>query len=396
MSTVRNASPKMPVSSSVPPGNDRIYLSPPHMSEERYEQIFVAEAFATNWIAPIGPHVNALEEEFAQLNGSSYAAALSTGTAALHLALRLIGVRPGDEIFCSSFTFCASANPIVYEGGKPVFIDSSQDTWNMDPSLLADELKRCAESAKLPKAVVVVDLYGQSADWNAIQEVCRKYEEPIIEDAAEALGATYRGKRVGNFGCMGIFSFNGNKIITGSGGGVLVSEDEELIARTRNLSTQARLPVPYYEHAEIGYNYRMSNVVAAIIRGQLRVLPRRIARKRQIFDLYRKLLAGLPGIEFMPEASYGASNQWLTCILIDPKSFGASCEDLRLKLEEHNIESRPLWKPLHAQPVFRDARRVGGAVSEELFSRGLCLPSGTALSDEQIRRVAAIIHSWSR
>ena len=298
--------------------SERIYLSPPHMSEEGYEQSFVEEAFASNWIAPIGPHVNALEEEFAQFNGSSYAAALSTGTAALHLALRLIGIRPGDEVFCSSFTFCASANPIVYEGGQPVFIDSSLDTWNMDPALLAEELQNCKRKGKLPKAVVVVDLYGQSADWKPILEVCRQYGVPVIEDAAEALGATYHGTRTGNFGTMGIFSFNGNKIITGSGGGMLVSETQELISHARNLSTQARMPAAHYEHTEIGYNYRMSNVVAAIIRGQLRVLPRRVARKREIFDLYRERLGGVPGIEFMPEAAYGSSSRWLTCITIDP------------------------------------------------------------------------------
>jgi len=372
---------------------ERIYLSPPHMSEEGYEQSYVEEAFATNWIAPIGPHVNTLEAEFARFNGSAYAAALSSGTAALHLALRLIGIRPGDEVFCSTLTFCASANPIVYEGGIPVFIDSSAHTWNMDPGLLAEELARCTRAGKLPKAVMVVDLYGQSADWDSIRQTCAEYEIPVIEDAAEALGSTYHGKHTGNFGEAGIFSFNGNKIITGSGGGMIVSDHPKLVEHARHLSTQARLPLPHYEHVEIGYNYRMSNVVAAIIRGQLRVLPRRLARKRQIHELYVELLVNVPGINFMPEAVYGQSNHWLTCITVDPQLFGASAEDIRLSLEQHNIESRPLWKPMHTQPVFKGTRCVGGSVSERLFSQGLCLPSGTALTNDQVGQIVSVVQS---
>jgi dTDP-4-amino-4,6-dideoxygalactose transaminase len=360
---------------------ERIYLSPPHMSDEGYERAFVQEAFDTNWIAPIGPHVNELEREFAGDNGTLYAAALSTGTAALHLALRMLELQPGDEVFCSSFTFCASANPIVYEGATPVFIDSDTASWNMDPALLAEELERRAREGRLPKAVVVVDLYGQSADWAPILEACRRYEIPVLEDAAEALGATYEGMRTGNFGYAGVFSFNGNKIITGSGGGMLVSADEKLIAQARNLSTQARMPEPYYQHTEIGFNYRMSNVMAGIVRG------------REIFDWYRARLADMPGISFMPEAPYGQSNRWLTCIQVDPQESGTTAEEIRLELDKHNIESRPLWKPLHLQPVFDGCRMVGGEVSEELFERGLCLPSGTALTESQLEQIAEIIMS---
>jgi pyridoxal phosphate-dependent aminotransferase EpsN len=373
--------------------HERIYLSPPHMSEEGFERAFVQEAFDSNWIAPIGPHVNELEKEFARQNGSLHAAALSTGTAALHLALRMLDLKPGEEVFCSSLTFCASANPIIYEGAAPVFIDADARTWNMDANLLAAELKRCARINRLPRAVIVVDLYGQSADWDPILDVCNSYAVPVLEDAAEALGATYRGVRTGNFGYAGVFSFNGNKIITGSGGGLLVSANEELITKVRNLSTQARMPAPYYQHEEIGYNYRMSNVVAGIVRGQLRVLPQRLARKREIFAWYRARLESLPGVRFMPEADFGASNHWLTCIQVDPHRFGVSAEEIRLALETYNIESRPLWKPLHLQPVFAGCRSVGGAVSEQLFDQGLCLPSGTALTEDQLDWIASIVES---
>lgn len=372
---------------------ERIYLSPPHMSEEGFERAFVEEAFDTNWIAPIGPHVNELETEFARQNGSLHAAALSTGTAALHLALRVIGIGRGDEVFCPTLTFCASANPVVYEGARPVFVDADLSTWNMDPSLLAEELERVARRGRLPKAVIAVDLYGQSADWKPILDACARYEVPVLEDAAEALGATYRGTRTGNFGYAGVFSFNGNKIITGSGGGMLVSSDEQLIARVRNLSTQARVAVPHYQHEEIGYNYRMSNVVAGIVRGQLRVLRERLSRKREIFEWYRSRLSNVPGISFMPEALYGQSNRWLTCILVDQKAFGAKAEEIRHELEAHNIESRPLWKPLHLQPVFAGCRRVGGCVSESLFATGLCLPSGTALTEGQLELISSVVES---
>ena len=370
---------------------DRIYLSPPHMSAAGYELKYIHEAFDTNWIAPIGPHVSALEEEFAQDNGSEHAAALSCGTAAIHLALHLLGVGPGDDIFCSSFTFCASANPAIYLGAKPVFIDSDKATWTMNPILLASELRRRSRVGKLPKAVVAVDLYGQSADYNAILAACDEFDVPLIEDAAEALGSTYHDQRTGNFGAFGVFSFNGNKIITGSSGGMLVSKNQAWITQARALATQARSPAPHYEHVEIGYNYRISNIVAGILRGQLRVLPERVARKREIFENYRTRLESLPGISFMPEAPYGQSNRWLTCVLINPREFGATREDVRLALEAQNIESRPLWKPLHLQPVFRECDVIGGEVLARLFDYGLCLPSGTALTDAELDRVMSII-----
>jgi pyridoxal phosphate-dependent aminotransferase EpsN len=371
----------------------RIYLSPPHMSGDELE--FVKEAFESNWIAPLGPQVDAFEKEFARMNGSRHAAALSTGTAALHLALRVLGVRPGDEVICSSFTFCASATPIVYEGASPVFIDSERQSWNMDPELLDKELRRCEELGRLPKAVIVVHLYGQSADMEAIAEACDKYAVPLIEDAAEALGATYKGKRTGTFGRAGVFSFNGNKIITTSAGGMLVSEDGKLIEKARFLATQARDPAPHYQHSKIGYNYRMSNVLAAIGRGQLRVLEERVNQKRAVFEAYRTRLEGLPGIEFMPEPETCRSNRWLTCVTVDPETFGATREEVRVRLEENNVESRPLWKPMHMQPVFAGCRACGGEVCEQLFRHGLCLPSGTAMTEEDIEFVCDTIRRMS-
>jgi dTDP-4-amino-4,6-dideoxygalactose transaminase len=369
----------------------RIYLSPPHMSGNEIE--FVKEAFESNWIAPVGAHVEAFEKEFAERNGSTYAVAVSTGTAAIHLALRILGVGPGDEVICSSFTFCASATPITYEGASPVFIDSDLRSWNMDPELLDKELRRCAELGKLPKAVIVVHLYGQSADMDSIMGSCEKYAVPVIEDAAEALGATYQGRRTGTFGLMGAFSFNGNKIITTSTGGMLVSEDGELIEKARFLATQARDPAPHYQHSEIGYNYRMSNVLAAIGRGQIRVLEERVNQKRAVFEAYRARLGELPGIEFMPEPDDCRSNRWLTCITIDPEKFGAAREDVRVRLAEKDVESRPLWKPMHMQPAFAGCRFSGGTVSETLFHLGLCLPSGTALTEEDIDFVCRVVRS---
>ncbi|MDP8240572.1 MAG: aminotransferase class I/II-fold pyridoxal phosphate-dependent enzyme [Candidatus Hatepunaea meridiana] len=371
----------------------RLFLSPPHMSDEGYELQFVKDAFESNWIAPIGPHVDAFEREFADYIGISHAAALSSGTAALHLALLLLGVKEDDEVLCSSFTFSATANAITYQRAHPVFIDSDDSSWNMDTDLLVEELRRCAKRGILPKAVIVVDLYGQSADYDAILESCQEYNVPVIEDAAEALGATYRGMKCGDFGIAGILSFNGNKIITSSGGGMLVSEDRKLIEKARFLSTQARDQAPHYQHSEIGYNYRMSNVVAAIGRGQLKILDKRVEQKRQIFDYYKRVLNELPGIEFMPEAEYGRCTRWLTCITVDPKEFGGTREDIRLKLEENNIESRPLWKPMHMQPVFEGCRIVGGSVSERLFETGLCLPSGTAMSEGDLSLICSLIRS---
>lgn len=369
----------------------RIYLSPPHMSGLELE--FVKEAFESNWIAPLGPQVDAFEKEFAELNGAGHAFAVSSGTAALHLVLRILGVGPGDEVLCSSFTFCASATPIVYQGASPVFIDCELRSWNMDPELLREELRRCADAGKLPKAVVVVHLYGQSADMDPIIEACDEYNIPVIEDAAEALGATYKGKRTGSMGLAGIFSFNGNKIITTSSGGMIVSEDRKLMKEARFLATQARDDAPHYQHSEIGYNYRLSNILAAIGRGQIRVLDERVNRKRAVFEAYRARLGDLPGIEFMPEPEHYRSNRWLTCITIDPKKFGATPENVRLRLEENNVEARPLWKPMHIQPVFSGCRVCGGPVSEGLFERGLCLPSGTAMTEENISFICGLIGS---
>lgn len=368
----------------------RIYLSPPHMSGLEWK--FLEEAFESGWIAPLGPQVEAFEEEFAAKVGAKYALALSAGTAAIHLALIHLGVGPGDEVFVSTLTFAASANPIVYQGARPVFIDSERTSWNMDPALLEDALRRRAKAGKLPKAVIVVHLYGQSANMDAIMEICQRYHVPVVEDAAEALGATYKGRSPGTLGVAGIFSFNGNKIITTSGGGMLVSDDAAFIAHARKLATQAREPAPHYEHQEIGYNYRMSNLLAAVGRGQLRVLEDRVRRKREIFAAYRRALQNIPGLEFMPEAPWGRASRWLTVITINPDDFGSTREDVRLALEAENIEARPVWKPMHLQPVYRDCEVVGGAVAEDLFARGLCLPSGTQMSAADIRRVVAVIH----
>jgi pyridoxal phosphate-dependent aminotransferase EpsN len=367
----------------------RIYLSPPNLDGRERELLF--EAYESSWITTLGPQVDAFEEEMCKKIGVRGAVALVSGTAGLHLALLMLGVEKGDEVLCSDLTFAASANAIVYCGATPIFVDCNRETWNMDPSLLAKELDERARKGKLPKAAVVVDLYGQCADYSAIQGICSKYEVPMIEDAAEALGATYNGTFAGKFGVMGLFSFNGNKIVTTSGGGMLVSDNEAYIQRARFLSTQARDPAPHYQHSHIGYNYRLSNLLAAVGRGQLERLDEKVAMKRAINEFYRKGLGGLPGIEWMPEAPYGKSNCWLTVILINPKKFGADRETVRLALEEENIESRPIWKPMHLQPVFKDCRIRGGAVSEGLFDRGLCLPSGTQLTEEDLERILKII-----
>jgi dTDP-4-amino-4,6-dideoxygalactose transaminase len=362
-----------------------ILLSTPHMGDREHQ--FVTEAFETNWIAPIGPHVNAFEQEFCEVVGSSHAAAVSSGTAALHLALKLVGVGVGDEVFCSTLTFSASANPIAYLGAKPVFIDSDRVSWNMNPELLRAALAQRAKVGKLPKAVVLVHLYGQSADIDPILAACQEYGVPMIEDAAEALGATYKGRSPGSFGTIGIFSFNGNKIITTSGGGMLVSEDANITSKAKFLATQARDPAPHYQHSEIGYNYRLSNVLAGIGRGQLLVLADRVAARRRNCAVYEQALGKLPGIEFMPEAPWGSATRWLTCLTIDPTAFGADRERVRLALGEAQIEARPVWKPLHMQPIFQDSECFGGEVAEDLFERGLCLPSGSNLSDEDLNCV---------
>ena len=369
-----------------------ILLSTPHMGSIELE--FVKEAFDTNWIAPVGPHVDAFEQEFCQVTGASHAAALSSGTAALHLALQLVGVQSGDEVFCSTLTFVATANPITYLGAKPVFIDSDRTSWNMNPDLLREALKYRSHIGKLPKAVVIVHLYGQSADSDPILEACNRYEIPLIEDAAESLGATYKGRSPGTFGRIGIYSFNGNKIITTSGGGMLVSHDPELVAKARFLATQARDPAPHYQHSEIGYNYRLSNVLAGIGRGQLRVLSDRVAARRRNFEIYASALGNLPGIEFMPSASFGHATRWLTCLTIDPTAFGADREQIRVALAEQQIETRPVWKPLHLQPVFAECECIGGAVAEDLFAHGLCLPSGSNLTTEDLERVIQAIAAF--
>ncbi len=367
----------------------RIYLSPPLMSGRELE--LVKEAFESNWIAPLGPMVDAFEAEMADYVGMSHAAALTSGTAALHLALILAGVGDGDEVICSSFTFGASANAIRYQRANPVFIDSDAGTWNLDPDLFEETLEASRKQGRAPKAAIVVDLYGQCADYSRIEPICERYGVALIEDAAEALGADCEGHKAGSFGKMGILSFNGNKIITTSGGGMLLSDDETLIKKSCFLATQARDPAPHYQHSEIGYNYRMSNILAAIGRGQLQVLDERVRSKRDIFDEYVKGLDDLPGISFMPEAPYGRSTRWLTCLTVDSEAFGATREDVRLALEAQNIESRPLWKPMHLQPVFQGCRVVGGKVSEELFKKGLCLPSGSNLSRTDQERVIGIV-----
>jgi dTDP-4-amino-4,6-dideoxygalactose transaminase len=379
-----------PVSSAAPlaatPASRRIHLSSPHMGGD--EERFVADAFATNWIAPLGPHVDGFEREFAEAVGSPYAAALTSGTAALHLALQLVGVRAGDDVLVSTLTFSASVNPIVYLGARPVFVDSEARSWNMDPALLVEELDRRARTGTLPRAVVLVHLYGQSADIAPIAEACDRHGVALVEDAAEALGADYHGRAPGTFGRVGIFSFNGNKIITTSGGGMLVSADAALVAHARKLATQAREPAPHYEHAEIGYNYRLSNVLAAIGRGQLRVLEERVQARRRNFAFYEATLGDLPGVRFMPEAAWGRHTRWLTCLTIDPVD-GIDRERVRLALEADEIEARPVWKPMHLQPVFAASPAVGGDVAAGLFARGLCLPSGSNLTADDLHRVAA-------
>ena len=383
----------------------RIFLSPPHMSGD--ETAFIRQAFKSNYIAPAGPMVDAFEREFSKATGLRHAAAVSSGTAAMHLAMNLIDVRPGDEVFASSLTFIGSVTPIIFQGAVPVFIDSNFTSWNMNPELLRRELERSAKRGKLPKAVVPTDIYGQCADLDAILEVCAPCGVPVVVDAAEALGASYKGRGAGVGARAAIFSFNGNKILTTSGGGMIASDDQELIGRARFLSEQAKDPAPHYEHSTIGYNYRMSNILAALGRGQLKSLEARIARKRKIFEYYSQALGDLPGITFMPEAAYGRCTRWLTVILIEKEAFGAASDDVRLALETQNIESRPVWKPMHLQPVFKiegqparsrcgggnpwPARTVGGSVSEYLFANGLCLPSGTSIKESELARVAAII-----
>jgi pyridoxal phosphate-dependent aminotransferase EpsN len=359
--------------------NKRIYVSPPHMGTE--ERRLLLDAFDSNWIAPAGPHLDLFEEELAARTGVDHALALSSGTAALHLALLALGIGEGDEVYTSTLTFAASVNAIRYVGATPVLIDADPTTWTLDTGLLRREIDAAASRGAPPRAVIAVDVYGQCADYDAIADACRPYGIPVIADASESLGATYRDRPAGAQGTMGVFSFNGNKIITAGGGGMLLSNDEDAIGRARYLANHARDPAPHYEHSDIGYSYRMSNILAALGRGQLRVLDDRVVRRRDNNAFYRQALADLPGIEFMPEAGYGEATFWLTAVTIDPGLLGIDRETLRLHLESENIESRPVLKPMHLQPVFRDCRTLGGSVSAALFDTGLCLPSGSNLDD---------------
>ncbi len=363
----------------------KIYLASPHMSEEGFEKEFVKEAFDTNWIAPLGPNVTNFENELAQKVGSKFASATVSGTAAIHLALKAIGIKEGDIVLCQSLTFAATCNPIVYERAIPVFVDSNLETWNMDPESLEKALKKYGQKVK---AVLVVHLYGLSADLEKIVELCDRYNVVLIEDSAESLGTYYKGKHTGTFGKYGIFSFNGNKIITTSGGGMLVSNDEERIAKTRFWATQARENERHYQHNEIGYNYRMSNISAGIGRGQLKVLEQRVAKKKYIFDFYKRELGQLDGVDFMPINEWNEPNYWLTVMTL---SGNIRPIDIILALEKDKIESRPVWKPMHLQPVFKDCDFIGGNVSEDIFNRGVCLPSDTKLEDKDLERIVKII-----
>ncbi|WP_375742050.1 aminotransferase class I/II-fold pyridoxal phosphate-dependent enzyme [Corallococcus interemptor] len=374
--------------------SSRIYLSSPHLGT--LERGYVDDAFASNWIAPLGPHVDAFQEEFARCVGTPHALALSSGTAALHLALQLVGVGPGDDVLVSTLTFSASVNPIRYLGASPVFIDSERTSWNMDPALLEEELAMRARLGRLPRAVVVVHLYGQSADLEPLMAACDRYGVPVVEDAAEALGSTYKGRAPGTVGRVGIYSFNGNKILTTSGGGMLVSADGELVRHALKLATQARDAAPHYQHSEIGYNYRMSNVLAAIGRGQLHVLEDRVAARRANHAFYAEAFRDLPGIEFMPEAPWGRHTRWLTTLTIDPEAFGADREAVRTALEREDIEARPVWKPMHLQPVFAGFARRRGSVAEDLFRHGLCLPSGSNLTRQELERVVEVVRAVPR
>lgn len=368
----------------------RIWLSSPHMGHA--EKGFVEDAFTTNWVAPLGPNVDGFEKDLCQYTGVPHTAVLSSGTAALHLALIILGVQKDDIVLCQSFTFSASANPIAYLAATPVFIDSEEDTWNMDPFLLEEAIKQYLSKGKKPKAIIPVHLYGMPAKMDDIIRIGKQYEIPVIEDAAEALGSSWHNKPCGSFGDFGILSFNGNKIITTSSGGALLSANEAWIQKARFLATQARDPAPHYQHSHIGYNYRMSNVLAGIGRGQMQVIDERVKQRRNNFAFYTEALKGIPGISFQPEAADSFSNRWLTCILVDnKKTNGITREDIRLHLEKDNIESRPLWKPMHLQPVFAGAPYFGNDVSEKLFEHGLCLPSGSNLVREDLERVSAKI-----
>jgi len=366
--------------------NSKIWLSSPHMGGN--ERNFVNETFDSNWVAPLGPNVDGFEKDLEQYLGQDvHVSVLSAGTAALHLALIVLGVEMDDEVICQSITFSASANPIRYQHATPVFVDSESETWNMDPNALEDAIKHRKAKGKMPKAIIPVHLYGMPAKMEDIIAIAEKYEIPIVEDAAEALGSTINRVMCGTFGELSILSFNGNKIITTSGGGALVAKNKHYTDKATFLATQARDPAPHYQHSEIGYNYRMSNICAAIGRGQMQVLPERIEQRRKNFEFYKSALEDFPGIAFVEEPEGYFSNRWLTTILVDPTKSGITREDLRLALLEENIESRPLWKPMHLQPVFKDFPYYGGNISENLFENGLCLPSGSNLEEKDLARV---------
>lgn len=373
---------------------ERIYLASPHMGGEELK--YVHEAFTSNWIAPLGPNVNHFEQELANYVGVNNACALSSGTAAIHLGLKALGITEGDIVFCSTLTFSASCNPIVYLGATPVFIDSNKETWNMCPLSLALAFEEAVTQGKLPKAVVVVNLYGQSADMDPIVELCQKYQVPILEDAAESLGATYRGRYSGTIGEIGIYSFNGNKIITTSGGGMMVSNEEAYTKKATFWATQSREAERHYEHKEIGYNYRMSNVVAGIGRGQLKVLNERITKKKEIFNMYQEAFKDIQEIEMMNICDYGKSNYWLSVMTLSEDS-RVKPLDIMMELESHNIESRPVWKPMHLQPIFKQypffTVSEGISVAEDYFNRGICLPSDTKMTTEQQQQVIAYIRA---
>ena len=364
--------------------SEKIFLASPHMSDEGFEMEYIKEAFDTNWIAPLGANVNGFEKELAEKVGAKHAAALTAGTAAIHMALKAVGVETGDIVFCPSLTFSATANPIIYQNATPVFIDSDSETWNMSPKALEAAFKKYPNV----KAVLIAHLYGLSSDIDPILELCRKYNVPLIEDAAESLGTTYKGKHTGAYGDYGIFSFNGNKIITTSGGGMLVSNNEERIAKVRFWATQARDSARHYQHSELGFNYRMSNIVAGIGRGQLKILDKRIEKKRYIFEFYKRELGGLEGVEFMPINEWNEPNCWLSCMTLSGK---VRPLDIMEALEKENIESRPIWKPMHMQPFFEKYDFVGDGVSEKIFENGVCLPSDTKMTDDDLYRICNIV-----
>jgi len=363
----------------------KIWLSSPHMSDEGYELEYIKEAFDTNWIAPLGANVDGFEQELAAKVGAKHAAALVSGTAAIHMALKAVGVGQGDVVLCQDLTFSATANPIIYQNATPIFIDSNFETWNMDPKALEAAFEKYGGKVK---AVLVVHLYGLSAYMDRIVEICKKYNVPLIEDAAESLGTTYKGKHTGTFGEYGVFSFNGNKIITTSGGGMLVSNNEEMIKKVRFWATQARDPARHYQHSELGFNYRMSNIVAGIGRGQLKVLDQRLAKKKYIFEFYKREFEGLEGVQMMPINEWNKPNYWLSCITLSGR---VRPLDIIEALERENIESRPIWKPMHLQPFYEKYDYIGGDVSEKLFENGVCLPSDTKMTDEDLDRVCSII-----